>query len=52
MQCLQKSCSKHLGGGGDRTSFALTTDFIEDVVPLLGGNDGPVVQGEIMELGY
>jgi len=36
VQCLQKSCSKHLGGGGDGTSFALTTDFIEDVVPLLG----------------
>lgn len=30
MRCLHKNCSKHLGEGGG-TSFALTTDFIEDM---------------------
>lgn len=38
------------GGGG--TSFALTIDFIEDMWFHYWGNDGHVVQGEIVDLGY
>lgn len=53
IQCnVYKSCSKHLGGGGGGTSFALTIDFIEDMWFHYWGNDGHVVQGEIVDLGY